>query len=172
MHQPGEGMLIDFLTVDPGFDGTGWAYFEEQRLEEYGTIRVGKADLKKDWLTRAGLIAEQFENLLLEVDILNADGVIIERPKFLLSDEKTTAAAMSDALPKLFILTGILSAAVFRFGLTPKLVLPREWKGTMNKEQTKKRIERWARKNEFAFKRTSHHARDAIGMGLAYLKEL
>ena len=61
------GNIVDkMLSLDMSTKSTGWAYFNEGKLINYGKIQV---DDKIDWLDRITMMGDEIESILNEFSI-------------------------------------------------------------------------------------------------------
>ncbi len=149
------------LTVDPGLGGTGWAYWDNFSSKvkpfippsNWGILNCDKGS----WQERSIKIAYQFRSVLIET---GANYIIIEMPE-LWQTGKSMASATSGDLHKLIYLIGQLSIFSHNMHGAPRLILPREWKGQLDKPTVIHRIKKLLGLN------INSHAADAVGMGLS-----
>ena len=171
-------MLDNLVTVDPGFEGTGWAYWRKlwqgdewnhtmrgavgPTPQRTGVIRLGKVDKERHWLTRAIIISSNFGGVLQE--LVNEKGskatVLIEIPEFYAASAVSHAASVKGDLTILTALSGMLLRVAWDCGWSAMCVTPTEWKGQMNKKVLQARIGR------ILHTVYRDHEADAVGMGM------
>lgn len=157
----------NFLFIDPGLGGTGWALFDGL------CIRAGKpvpkppiqwgtfTDTRGAWLARARRIAAAVAGLChaYSTDLW----LILEWVRLWGGSAKSQAGAGSGNLFKLAALTGMLAAAA-PGGRCPLLIPAERWKGQLPKRVVYDRVtQAWGEE----FVGINEHALDAVGMGLA-----
>ena len=147
----------DLLSVDPGVEGTGWAYFRNGIFKYAGTITPQGRD--DQWVERMYSVANRFQSLVELYPGL--DYVVMECPAFH-GGVAGMVVASSGSLVKLSLLTGALLNICRAKGFTPTLTKPAEWKGQLPKDVTKKRCEEILKTKLDG----TDHACDAIGIGL------
>jgi hypothetical protein len=138
---------MNWLCIDPGISGTGWAEFKSSKLVGWGIERSNKLT----WQERAREIM-----IRMEQRAKNAEKVFCEWPTGRFSGAAGLAASNTDALLKLCFLIGALEVACG--SLT--LVSVQTWKGQLPKEIVQKRAERFFKTTGF-----KSHAADAVGIG-------
>jgi hypothetical protein len=172
-------MIDNLVTVDPGFDGTGWSYwsrlwvpddFSSEGAADYGflhpqdtgVIRLTKADKEKHWMTRAVVISSAFGSVLQELvpKQWSKATVMVELPEFFASSAVGHAAAVKGDLTVLTVLSGMILRVAWDCGWNAGTLSPTEWKGQMNKKALKARI---GRALNTVYR---DHEADAVGMGL------
>jgi hypothetical protein len=159
---------VTLLAVDPGLRGTGWAVFERAALALCGCAAGGAGSLRE----RAARIADG----VLRAVPMQIETLIIERPQ--VYAQRKQRGDPND-LVDMGILVGVLMQA-----LDPdhaRLVLPRDWKGTIPKAEklgdyiVHKRSLRFLlpserRRYEAALEQLPgdlrHNVADAVGIGL------
>ena len=170
-------MIDNLVTVDPGFDGTGWAYWSKLRQDEEfehtmrgtgihpretGVVKLSKADGEKHWMTRAVMISSQFGAKLQE--LVPKEGaratVMVELPEFYSGSAVSHAASVKGDLTILTALSGMILRVAWDCGWNAGALSPTEWKGQMNKKALKARI---GRTLGTVYR---NHEADAVGMGL------
>lgn len=145
---------MKLLSVDPGLNGTGWAFFENSRPAEVGTIRT-----KVKWPESLTDIAQQ---VLILVGGLYVDERCIEYPSFMSGTAKSTMVASRGDLVKLTMLAGAIAVA-----LAPSRLVPvNDWKGNMSKAMCETRVSRVIGGSGLGL---NSHEWDAIGIGLYHL---
>ncbi len=143
----------NYLTIDPGISGTGYALWTDQWHFLHAGILEAPSNLS--WEEKAGNIAQQLDTLAWR---RKAWKIFIEYPQFMQS-KGGLVTARSGALVKLSWFVGVLSGV-----LTDKeveLVTVREWKGQLPKNLVVKRINRIMPGNHL-----KSHMFDAVGIGL------
>lgn len=145
-----------FLSVDPGLSGTGWAVWGPGQLPP---LRSGSlsAPADRDWLIRARWLGNEVRHL---AESWGVDYVVIEQPQFMESAGKGLIAAREGDLVKLSILVGVIAAQHSH----SVLVEVREWKGSMSKEVSHRRIR--SKLPGWVPCTATSHEMDAVGIGL------
>lgn len=134
-------LLPTFVCIDPGV-GCGFAEFEKKKLIRWKTV-YGKGN---DWKEKYADIGDKLRN-----DLYGQHTVFIEWPSF-----QNAASQNTGSIIKLAYLIGKLSM------LNPntKLIPVTTWKGSLSKELTQKRAEKF-----FGQKGFTSHAADAVALG-------
>ncbi len=166
-----QGGLGNFISIDPGLGGTGYAIWSRERANVLETPIVsssieapseGPIEMRMNWLCVA-LRKVCSDHKVVEV--------VIEQPQFMEGGKGLVAARDGD-LVKLSILTGALIGQMWRWengndvaaSYGTHLVPVNQWKGNMSKELTdarvKQRLPKWRNGSG-----TSHES-DAVGIGL------
>lgn len=128
---------MEWVAIDPGLSGTGWAYFCDEELKDWGIIYPKG----KNFHERANDICEKL--------IVPPKKSFIEWPSF-----QKMEAINTFSIVKLAYLIG-------RIAFPSTILIPViRWKGNLPKEVTKKRAERF-----FKCKGFKSHAADAVGIG-------
>ena len=168
--------MIGHFFVDPGFGGTGWAYFprvatrrrqkplppEAMNVLHYDSaIKSLKDDA--DWVLAMRHLHSQF---LCKLDDYLPAVVHIEFAS-LWQSAKSHASANRGDLFKLTALIGAYAAACMQVGCEIRFVRVAAWKGQLPKRVVRARIDRaWG---NFAGRTgLRDHETDAVGMGLAF----
>lgn len=143
------------LTIDPGLQGTGWAYFRGEGMPaDSGVIRPPKGD---DLPHRANAA---LSSLKRELGQKNIGHVVLEMPGLWSGSAMSQAAAARGDLTSLAYLVGVLSTV--RPRAIVRLVAPGEWKGQLPKDVVISRIRRaWKYNGDIR-----DHEADAWGIGL------
>lgn len=150
-----------WLTVDPGLNGTGWAHWRNQHLQEVGIINAASArgsvvDRSRDIGGRvAALAVERY-----------AVVVACEWPAFHGSVAGEMVAKRGD-LVKLTFLVGVIAGMV-----APKPFMPVEinrWKGQLPKTVVLDRVCDILGEGTMELLGVRSHAVDAVGIGLHLL---
>lgn len=166
------------LCIDPGLSGTGWAVFHGERLIGQGTLH---AEPGGDWLDRAFDLAKKITEISCH-PIQRFNLILIEKCKNLQS-KKGVAALLSNAIMKLAIFTGMCVMACDPFASRVELIDVATWKGSMPKKIMDRRLAHAFGATDKQAKhpleflkekigKNSSHSRDAIGIGLSWLKKL
>jgi len=143
-------MTRTLFTIDPGLNGTGWAFFRGARLIKYGTVHSPASKKDEHWLQRANHIAAEIGKVIDSFCDWGGhpphavDLVLIESPRDF-QTQKGIAASMSGAIVKLAWVSGMIAQESVHYCMRVDAIEPAKWKGTMSKKQTQNRIERWAR---------------------------
>lgn len=151
-----------FMTVDPGLGGTGWAVFAEGTILPRAFGILNRPPPKLDWTDRAEWLAFCLEETIAEYP---APKVYIEYPAYFASVGGEMVAKRGD-LCKLTYLVGMLAGRGCLYANS--ILLPvNQWKGQLPKKVVENRVKK-VLGNEFNGKYPSH-VYDSIGMGF-YLK--
>jgi hypothetical protein len=150
------------ICLDPGLEGTGFAYFHNlygkatktslQKPRDSGVWRAGKYE----WKTKAVLLWKQFNYYCSHHHV---EKLVMEFPELWLVNSKSVASATTGDLFKLAYLIGgfannFLDAKVF-------LLAPKEWKGQLPKQIIHNRL------TDLGFPPLREHEADAVGIGIA-----
>lgn len=147
------------ISIDPGVKFTGWAYFEDKRMEDCGLIKAKRLN---------EMFAKCEETL--EYYSRHCNQIVIEKPQ-VYAQRKMKGDAND------LITIGLVAGFCASLCLDPHFILPRDWKGTVNKDIMTERIQdRWMNELERGILREAkvaktyrHNTIDAIGIGLWYL---
>jgi len=168
------------LSIDPGLGGTGWATWDDSNWggwvdnvgpEACGDWQVmGSVNRSKDWLERAYILSDKFEQWLWNNFIADrsSDRIVrcyIEFPIFY-DDAGGHMCAKKGNLGKLYCLIGMLVAVCRRWSIPVELIKVPDWKGQLPKPVVFERMERLLGPEVCAKFPKSTHAWDAIGIGL------
>lgn len=160
--------IKNILFVDSGLIGTGWAFWEEMRLNvssvmAYPTATgVIRSKEKSDWQDKVVQVCDGFEKLLMDYMV---EHVCIEMPEYWTSSAKSFASMSKGDSLKLMYLVGAFAQICETFTQEPPVcIVPAAWKGQLPKKVVIRRIQNRFR-NE-ADKIRDHEA-DAVGMGLS-----
>ncbi len=138
---------MNWMTIDPGISGTGWALFENNKLDEWGIVYSQKAT----WTGKSRQICSKMYSYMGY-----ADHIFIEWPSF-----QTVAAQNTGSIIKLAYFIGKLTSQCEILEDTPYTLIPViEWKGQLPKEVTTQRAEKF-----FGRKGFKSHAADAVALG-------
>lgn len=144
---------MNWLTIDPGISGTGWAEFVDNKLEEWGIITSNKGH----WTRKSKHICSK-----LYLVMGYADHIFIEWPSF-----QTVAAQNTGSIIKLAYFIGKLTSRCEILENIPYTLIPvSQWKGQLPKEVTQKRAEKFFKRKGF-----HSHAADAVALGAYLIKE-
>lgn len=151
------------MMVDPGFNGTGWAFFNGTPFPTTGRFAL-KRDKVSDIVQRINKMADEFSVLVkIARDDWDVKKITIEGTDYRPGSFKGSVAASSGAVVKLSYLVGSY-ISVCRFHDVPCTVIEAsEWKGNLPKEVVGPRIERL---NNRIYK---EHEEEAVGMGFGKL---
>jgi len=155
---------MKMLTVDPGLN-TGWASWYKDELLDSGIIKKPSLAIEEYAGHRLTYYWSQFDTLLYKIC---PKICIIESVTIYAGSAKSMASATKGNLTFLSILIGGYVRDCARRGLDFKLIEAREWKGTMSKAITEKRI----KKVNPNLTITNNHVLDAIGIGYSHLGKL
>jgi Holliday junction resolvasome RuvABC endonuclease subunit len=157
----GGGSVCESLfCVDPGSEGTGWAYWKNIKIIKPSQTGVHKATREKEWKNKIDKIANEVDAFL---DDNPCNIGIVEFPEFWKGSKRSLASAHTGSLVKLCVLTGVLYEVIQRYSYETLFVKPREWKGNLPKDVVDLRI------YEAIGKRYKNHVSDAVGIGLNHI---
>ena len=164
------GTVFSIMFIDPGLDGTGWAYWRTLDTgagrdratlpEAHGVIRPSR---KHGWQSASLDVCAAFAGVLLSIKPKN---IVIEFPELWASSAVSYASTARGELFKVAYLVGGLAEVGSRNKTNlPVLISPSEWKGQLKKDAMVYRIKRlFDETPEFP---TNEHTLDAVGMGIA-----
>lgn len=163
--------LENVMFIDPGLDGTGWAFFEwlvingkRNALSPHSSGSF-KPKSSVHWQTKAEEVWSWFEGHCATYQI---KVLVIESPEAWLGDAIGLASIQRGDIFKLMYLIGGLADVARRRGIrVPVMISPREWKGQLPKDVTKKRVKRAFDNKKWCPQTSTTHEFDAVGMGLA-----
>jgi Holliday junction resolvasome RuvABC endonuclease subunit len=141
------------ISIDPGMH-TGWAYWEDGELADYGQYSIKHDDLGKD-------LHALFQDISMLFARLKPDRILVEFPNMWAGSAVSAAASASGDLLKLAAMVGGIMALGHEIGSTVSIVLPAKWKGQLDKDAVKVRVKR-----SLGIDEKSSHMNDAIGIGL------
>ncbi len=141
------------ITIDPGMTGTGWAIWDNGRLQRYGVITPPK---NFKWQDKCLCVVKQLRALGWTME--GRQEAYVEQPA-LMGGAKGDVTARSGGLVKLTLLVGMIMNE-----LDAKGVEVRDWKGQLPKEVVEKRVRELLPKCK-----AKSHAIDAVGIGLYIL---
>jgi Holliday junction resolvasome RuvABC endonuclease subunit len=166
------GQIGDFLTVDPGLGGTGWALWSRSVFDKLvpptasGTITLPQSMDDWPWQRRAKEIGNSLHS---QVATRAIGEMYVEEPQFFEAG-KGIAAARTGDLVKLAVTAGVIIGACCggRTGqLEPKWISIVQWKGQVDKEVVRLRVmKRLSGFPNWKPRTNTSHEIDAIGMGL------
>jgi len=143
------------LTVDPGFGGTGWAYWLGNEYPIFGVIKERAKIKSRSDEERLSLLFQEFRILLRQYNPL---GVVLESMQLWTSLTSQTSASRGD-LFLLQTLVGGYCAVSTEFSISFRMLTPMQWKGQLSKEALRSRI------TLINNQRYPDHAEDAVGIG-------
>lgn len=149
----------NFLSIDPG-KNCGWAYFVDGELKECG---LAKTD-KKDEVEMVHYLTNELAKLTEDI---KPEKLYIEGVSMWSANPTSVISAQKGNLFSLAYLVGSIISYFDILDIETIILYPKDWKGNMGKEATKKRVHRAVgevTKNE--------HILDAIGIGLSVLGKL
>lgn len=150
-----------FLTVDSGMN-TGWAYWVDGELINYGQVTIKHAQLASDI---SSMISKVRDVVLAYPDL---DAAYLEYPHAWAGSATSEAASASGDLIKLGALVGVVATVIECYTSAKcSYILPYKWKGQLGKDAIKFRVARALGVDE-----RSSHINDAIGIGLHVLGKL
>lgn len=159
--------LTKTLTVDPGFGGTGWAFWRGDLKPLTGVIKEKKESF--NIADRVFKMGNEFSILLeLGVNKWDLQKVIIEGTEAF-GSAKSEKSIKSGNLFKLSYLVGAYMFACKSYGLEVEIISPQKWKGTMNDQAVALRLDRIAKKYDLTEK-FPLHTREAVGIGFSKMR--
>lgn len=162
-----EGATV--LTIDPGFDGTGWALWEGAGFFDFkpplqcGVLRP-RGD---DWGEAARMLWELVHDLLY-CTVKGVRWIAVEWPNYRPNAMGQAVAGKGD-LGKLYFAASVPLCWGCFINIDVSCVSVNEWKGQLSKELVNKRIKDRLGDKQCAALGIGTHAWDAVGIGL-YLK--
>lgn len=141
------------LSVDPGFN-TGWAFWNGTSSPITGCM----TSKMNNPISVIGDLSQQFCQLVGSTKPVK---IILEDQWFSEHSITSLVSSKTGAQKKLDWLTGAYISNSYRLNIPVEMVLPMMWKGNLNDEAVKKRVERILG----IYYRNSHIA-DAVGIGL------
>ena len=155
----------NFVTVDVGYN-TGVVHTVDGHIVTDLLVKELKCHKDLDLASRLLAMGDSFKLALLKC-FQNCDAtpkvILIEGVQIYASSESSMASASSGDLVGLSYLVGIyVSIARKDFNIPTRIVLPRQWKGSMGKDIVKNRIKRATGLNY------PEHVADAVGMSLSF----
>lgn len=157
------------LFIDPGINGTGWAFFRDMELSYHGVVRSKlKLHGKSAWISHSSYISVQVKAIATAMSEHEKGLMVhIEFPSLWTTSSKSRTSAEKGDLFKLAYLCGCLANAVEQIPSFKKLRLmsPSQWKGQLPKRVVESRVVK-----AFPYlPKLRDHEVDAIGMGLAFV---
>jgi hypothetical protein len=158
------GNVGNFLTIDPGLGGTGWAVWSRETFKalcppmDSGAIVIARGD--RPWWWHCIEIAHRVQCIMTQ----SASGVVyVEQPQFMEAGKGLAAARGGDLIKLTSMFGAIMGACNNQSRQFCPVPIP-EWKGNMPKDvfepRIRSRIPKWSPKTK-----TSHEI-DAVGIGL------
>lgn len=169
---PYGGVIVPYMTVDPGLGGTGWAAWTPTIQQNRMPIKSGSISalsLQEEWQDRARCIAQELQRM---VEMYQVRKIFLELPRYMEGGVGITAARRGDLI-KLAITTGIIIGYCCR-SRSPYAVdqcaiafieIP-DWKGNLEKKMCNDRCRKIMDQYDFISATDTSHEWDAIGMGL------
>ena len=152
--------LNGVLTVDPGMEGTGWAYWTLR-----GAIIPEDTGVLKTTVDRKLTIMRMLDLSRKFADVLKRwtpRVVVLEGVSLWSGSKRSQTAAAGGATFKLATLLGIYMQSCDTHGILAVHVIdPRAWTGNLNEEQVVRRVALATGESY------QQHAADAVGIGLA-----
>lgn len=151
------------MMVDPGFNGTGWAFWNGTAFPTTGRFSL-KRDKVSDIVQRINKMSDEF-NALIQIarDTWKVKKVIIEGTDFRPGSLKGSVAASSGAVVKLSYLVGSYVSVCRYNDVECEIIEASSWKGNLPKEVVGERIYR------LNCTRYREHEEEAVGMGFGKL---
>jgi len=167
--------INDVVFIDPGLEGTGWAYWARLFTKGHPTPPPFSAGtitsrIKTSWEAKASDICAQLAGVLAALPL----SVVVIEMSELRGDSTSYASAKSGSLFKLTYLIGAMSQVCqAKIHCTPILVKSAEWKGQLPKDLVVKRfLKAFPSFEKARGKKIRNHEGDALGMGLAAMGRL
>lgn len=151
----------DWLSVDPGLGGTGWAKWHGHTLEGSGSYK-GKGG---PWHERAADVAKFMQGFPLFPTY--ADTIYYELPFIALDGGKTEMSARKQDVIKLTMLAGMIASKFERAIPVPVI----RWKGQLSKTLSKERVVKQLSRIQYRPRTKTSHEIDAIGIGFYVIKQ-
>lgn len=130
-------MTYRWLSVDPGLRYTGWAYWENVELRDWGLI-TSKDIITTGWKLKSLIMANRVKD---RVRAFDADMVICECPQEM-KGGRGEMSLRSGSVRKLAYYVGMIGGRVWSRDCEFTSVEPMKWKGQLPKEITQKRVRR------------------------------
>jgi len=153
------------ITVDPGFQGTGWASWSiNDWSRTVGPVNYGVIKPQK-----TGDLEERGRSLFRQLIALPINGfkaVFIEWPQFFATSGIGHTTASTGSLGALYLAASTVAAAAWSCSIPAVFIPVTDWKGQLSKKQVTWNISQQLKcpRNTFP-----NHVADAVGIGL-YLK--
>jgi len=152
---------VIILAVDPGIN-TGWARVRDGRLSSCGLVRAATPRALRQMVEERSPF----------------DRLVVEKPQVYRSRKsRGDPNDLIDVAVFAGCVLGAADAAEERFA--HELVVPRDWKGTIDKDVMIRRVLAWLREDERGvFERAgapaslAHNVVDAVGLGIWYARRL
>ena len=166
-----ETELATYMTVDPGFGGTGWALWAYGELKplDFGVIHISRQAKSAFHIDGGGIrhsLEERSRSLMVKV------GTVLKRPELLcvqvewpqlFASGRGMASAARGDLGSVYLAAAMVAAAAWHCGIAVNFLPVNEWKGQLSKEQVEHRV---CRALKCKIGHYPNHALDAVGMGL------
>lgn len=125
------------MSLDPGTKRTGWAYWQDDRLVEWGLITA------KDISTTGWWLRSQLMSHRVMVQAMKFDPAVVlsEFPQEMNGGRGAVALA-SGAVRKLAAFVGMVEGRLSTQDIRLEVVEPMTWKGQLPKDITVKRVRR------------------------------
>lgn len=152
------------ITIDPGFNGTGWASWEAELWDDKtrGPINWGVMRTKKfKSLEERGYA--YYEGALLLFSTIKPTVAYVEWPQFFASTGLGHTAAGRGDLGMVYFAASIIMAAAWVHDVAIYQITVRSWKGQLSKEQIAYRV---SKALQCPMNKFPNHALDAVGIGL------
>jgi len=159
------------LSIDVGTRTTGWAYFVDDELKYFGFIKP--RDFRNDASCDAEVAFLRAQDVFDALCDYKVDEVILEQPHHHRNtpnhENIRVLVQFTQALYTLFYLDAANGAKVHAY-------LPSEWKGTVPKQVTQRRVQEFLTESQQKTidsysKNVQHDVYDAIGIGKFRIKE-
>ncbi len=159
------GEIGNFLTIDPGLGGTGWALWSRETFDDLchpinsGSISFDRQD--RPWWWTCNEIACRVAELARQMSVFN---VYAELPKFMEGGKGLATARDGDLIKLTAVFGAIIGAACNNQSRQFCPVPIQEWKGNMPKDVFEPRI--LAKLKGWKPTTKTSHEIDAVGIGL------
>jgi len=156
------------MSIDPGMRYTGWAYWEDDELQDWGLVHMSFPK-GLEWQHRAAAMAKK---MLAELRYFTPAWIVCEFPQEMGgAGSRGDIALRSGSVRKLAAYVGMLEGRIAESMPDVQFIMvePMTWKGQLPKEITLKRVLRDYPK--VAGSTVRHDVIDAIGIGRWRVRE-
>ena len=151
---------MKILSIDPSIANIGWCLFFDNKPLESGTIHLSPEITQFE---RAVLISEKIRQLFLDkgINLYTSSQIVIETP-----DNWTRQGKNVGDLLKLMLAIGSIIGTANSLSVKVNTISVSQWKNTKSK------IDKSIFEKIYPhLKRTSEHARDAVGLGEYWIRQ-
>jgi len=152
-------ILTPLVTIDVGVN-TGICVYHHKTIELTTLLKEKAAHKKLNVSERVMFLADQVEDFLSK-NRISPEITLIEGVQVYGSSQKSMASTLSGDTIMVAYMTGAFAAVCSTHSRFTRIVLPRQWKGNMNKDVVKARIKRVT---DIDY---PDHIADAVGMMLS-----